>query len=483
MFRGVRIIYTGGIIVANRLNFDFTLETQQQRSDFLNFYFTHEPFLSSPPTTAELDKGADYVLWGKNSNGQNARQEGLCELNARSKTWNAPHETESLDALIESPTFSETEARPLNSTHYYVKASQSKFDREKTLTSLAGTPEFQTLSALLARIDKTDLLVDLWAYQNGKRTTPPRQELLARFTAQEIREANEQAQKLSQFKWLKLRHELVELRRQQFAFKDNAEPSVRTNPYNLVSPLPQAPPDLNAELLVAPLGLKDTSISALAFQPLDQLNPYAFGSQGQLKNLLSAYWARQKELANAKRFFDFKDQDHLRQAFLFYAELDTARHNHPESQTTYFLETLNYYRDLAQLSDVYARVLDLKIRKFPNQKIADLVNAEFKKTYTANYISTIFCQKICAKIADAVSQHEQLILSLPVPEAFKKCSKCGCILLKSKDNFTAKSRSSDGLTSYCKTCEAIQRAKRKQENNNASSASASQKQEEEGERK
>ena len=442
----------------NRLNFDFTLETQQQRSDFLNFYFSHEPFLTNPPSMTELDKAADYVLWGKNPEGQNARQERLCDLNARSKTWNTPHETESLEQLIESPIFNEAEARPLTSTRYYTKASQQKFDRETTLTLLKGTPEFDSLSALLARIDKTDLLIDLWAYQNQKRETPPRAELLERFTPQQIREANQQASELTQFQWLKLRHDLVELRRQQFMFKDCADQHIRTNPYNLVTPTPQPPPDFDCEILTAPFSINNK----LAFLPPSQLNPFNLSTADQ-STLIHDYWTHQNELSKTSTYFDFKNTDHLYTAFQFFAELDTARDSGPENQTASFLKALNYYIDFADLNQIQSDVLAFKIKKIPNQKIADYLNQTYSKTYTPNYISTIFCQKIIPKIADAVARHEQQILNLPNPENFKKCTKCGTFLLKSKDNFTVKSRSSDGYTSICKKCDARRRAERKQE--------------------
>jgi len=46
----------------------------------------------------------------------------------------------------------------------------------------------------------------------GKRKLPPRAKLIERFTEEEQRAINEKALTLSQFKYLKLKHLLVDLR-------------------------------------------------------------------------------------------------------------------------------------------------------------------------------------------------------------------------------------------------------------------------------
>jgi hypothetical protein len=49
-----------------------------------------------------------YVLWGKDpETGKNGKQLGF-DLNTRHGTWDESSSTESLDELMEQPTFSET---------------------------------------------------------------------------------------------------------------------------------------------------------------------------------------------------------------------------------------------------------------------------------------------------------------------------------------------------------------------------------------
>ena len=95
----------------------------------------------------------------------------------------------------------------------------------------------------------------------------------------------------------------------------------------------------------------------------------------------------------------------------------------------------------------------MKLRKVKNTDIAWDINHKYGKTYTSNYISTIFRQRIIPKINDAAKYHEKVISNIFFEEEFKQCSTCGEIMLRDADNFTRKSRSNDGFSSRCKKCE------------------------------
>ena len=99
----------------------------------------------------------------------------------------------------------------------------------------------------------------------------------------------------------------------------------------------------------------------------------------------------------------------------------------------------------------------MKIDKFKNQDIADKVNKKYDKSYTANYISTIFRQKIIPRINETAEFHAKIIENLSFPENFKKCNGCGKILLIDSLNFVRKSRSKDGFSTHCKNCDRLER--------------------------
>lgn len=141
-------------------------------------------------------------------------------------------------------------------------------------------------------------------------------------------------------------------------------------------------------------------------------------------------------------------------------DLDGAAANAElESSLPELLATLDYYIQQANLTDIQQEILDMKMRKVKNVDIAAEVNKKWGKTYTANYISTIFRQRIIPKINEAAKYHEKIISNIFFEEEFKACSSCGRVLLRDTTNFTRKARSKDGLTSRCKECEKKARQK------------------------
>lgn len=95
----------------------------------------------------------------------------------------------------------------------------------------------------------------------------------------------------------------------------------------------------------------------------------------------------------------------------------------------------------------------MKLKKVKNTDIALEVNKKWKKSYTPNYISTIFRQRIIPRINEAAAYHEKLVGNIFFEEEFKTCTGCGRTLLRDTDNFTRKARSKDGFTTRCKRCE------------------------------
>ena len=130
-----------------------------------------------------------------------------------------------------------------------------------------------------------------------------------------------------------------------------------------------------------------------------------------------------------------------------------------DSNLPSLLETLKFYVEQAELSETQKEILDLKLRKVKNVDIAQEINKKWKKTYTPNYISTIFRQRIIPAINEAAAYHEKLVSNIFFEEEFKTCTGCGRTLLRDADNFTRKSRSKDGYTTRCKKCEKEARAK------------------------
>ena len=63
--------------------------------------------------------------------------------------------------------------------------------------------------------------IHFYEFAHGKRKEPPRTALTKRFDQADVDRAREIAEKWNQFKYLKQRHLIVELRREQFTLRDS----------------------------------------------------------------------------------------------------------------------------------------------------------------------------------------------------------------------------------------------------------------------
>ena len=162
-------------------------------------------------------------------------------------------------------------------------------------------------------------------------------------------------------------------------------------------------------------------------------------------------------------YFDFCNLEHVYQLILTQEELEVELEEIGDVNVTTdkLLKTLNFYISLSQLNEMHREILTLKIQKEKNENIAKYINEKYNKTYTINYISTIFRQKIIKEINAAAEFHKEIIENIFFPENFRTCTRCGEYLLKSPYNFVRKSRAADGFTGRCKRCDRLVREERK----------------------
>jgi hypothetical protein len=295
---------------------------------------------------------------------------------------------ESLDALLDSPVVHESQFKSINSTSY--KTPKVVFSREDALKN-APPHVLSVLQDLWRQIDSLELTINYYDLLHNKRKTEPRKELLSRFTPSQQEHLQESAASLNQFKYLKLRHLLVELRREQFTFKDSYSTSIQR--HSIESYSTPSTTFFDADIEVLPLGLlNSTPLSKKIFCANPRPADFDDASLQQLSNFL---WSRPKNPTTP--YFDFRNVEHLSNAFLMLEELEEfseKKADGAESTLSSFLNTLNFYADYANLSPLQKDILNLKIKKITNQNIALYINKTYNKTYNDNYISTIFRQKI-----------------------------------------------------------------------------------------
>lgn len=432
----------------NRLKLDFSLESAQDRVNFINSYIVQFPTL----TQSEASTIADYLLWGKTEEGVALGADAGLETR-----WSKPNEAESLDAVLENPALSNAQLYALNDA-VVLRKPRNVFSREEARRE---APDYlkQTYEDLWKTIDEVELEINFYELRVGKREKPPREELLKRFTDDEVERIRAAAEKLNQYGYLKLRHRIRELRTEQFTIRDSYRSTFNITQSTYSPKNNSFVFDCDVEVL--PLGIKEGIVGEMIFDV--NFDPAAFDEE-QLRLISNLVW-KKKDIDKKKRIFDFRNLEAVYQLYLFKEDFDDrleeVEYNHIiENNLSQLLETLNFYEQIADLTDIQREILRMKEKKQKNAEIAGYINKKYGKSYTANYISTIFRQKIIVKINEAAELHRDTIENCFFPENFRKCPDCGRVLLLDARNWVRKVRSKDGFQNKCKRCEREQRKRK-----------------------
>ena len=287
----------------NRLKLDFTLESAQERVDFINTYIKQFDRL----TEKEIVTIEEYLLWGKTDEGI-----ALGAGTGLETKWSKPKEAESLDAVLENPALANSQLYSLNDAILY-KKNRDVFNRSEARKQ---APPFlvRLFEDLWRNIDETELEINFYEERVGKRDKPPREELLKRFTNEEIESIRARSQKLNQYKYLKLRHRLKELRTEQFTIRDSYKTS-----FNITQSI-YSPKDktfvFDYDVEVLPLGIKEGEVGKLIFDI--NFDPRAL-TEKQLQIISDLIW-RKKDFKGTKTF-DFRNLEMVYQLYLFKDEL------------------------------------------------------------------------------------------------------------------------------------------------------------------
>lgn len=123
-----------------------------------------------------------------------------------------------------------------------------------------------------------------------------------------------------------------------------------------------------------PLGLCTNNHYGKVFCDIDKLNPLSFSEKEQNK-IIKFLWEQKKSFAaKPKVWFDFAEPEHLYKLFGLLDDMRQEDRTDTDSTLAAFIDTLGYYVKMADLTDSQREILELKIGKNKNQKIADAIN-------------------------------------------------------------------------------------------------------------
>ena len=369
---------------------DFSIYSDVDRSRAV---YTELENLKKPPTQSQLETMANYILFGKDKNDQNAVDRGEVQIQTKYNSYRRK-KIESLDELQESPTFNEAELQPVHRSVY----KNPKPELDKSL------PELQPLIESIYQYESQ--LQDL-------QNLPQTQDVKTRI--------------------YNLNHLIIQLKKDQYSLQDTIKQPIQLLSYNHSAPEPFSD---NLCENIGPLGLKIGNLIRFT-NPKEDTN----------KSELSDFYNPNIE------GLDLENPTHIYYILEAYESLYERSIDNPYINAKYLVETIDWYIDQVPFDRNRLDIIQLKKSHCSNNYIREYLNKIYGFNYSENYISTIYTKEICKKIAQQVTLHKDKWLNRFNPQLWKKCSCCGEWKLKDAREFVRKKNSEDGFTSRCKMCD------------------------------
>ena len=417
---------TAGRTTSKPYSLDFSLVSAESRTEFLSRLLDENPNLAENLTQNDYDLFVDYICCGIGlEEAQSPKPKSSVqkkETYLENKRKPTPKE-ESLDALLETPTFNEGTSFSRQDIRYRIP--KPNFSRER----IRSRGQEQNFKELWAQIDGLEKLISV---REGKLGAD---DLGAGFEELQVR-----AQAIDSYHLYLAKKLLLDLRKTQYTLDDFYNPQLQRKEL-LQSTYRGGEIEegltFDTYINVLPLGL---------YQKIDRFEkPWMAGAP---------YTQPQSKFS-----LDFTNPSQVGIIIKFLEDLEEEASPNCESAIPQLVQTLTYYASHAHLSSEQQRILQLKIARKPSAQIAQKINEEFGTSHTDSYISTIFTQQICEKIAWAAQLHKDSFEKRGQPRYWKECKDCGAILLKDERNFTKSSRARDGFQCRCKWCEREKRKK------------------------
>ena len=376
-----------------------------------------------------------YILYGRDENGKNLIQRGLCiDPDRRYGSFKKKEEkNESLEQVLENPITDQTALKPANERYIYVRKTipikRPKYDKKGNLIDI-GDSDIPGMADLWESIDRIAHTV---AVNEGLVDDPD-------------------VEILTPYRLMQLRHQLIDLRRHQYYLRDSYRPTI--HPLKLIPPKPQTYTwDENSEYWTSienwELKVNNSYLSSVSKDIRDYETRIASDGSIQVKWKVRAHT------------FDWENPHHIKCLINNYSAIAQQLHEKLYADGRYLTMDLDRYTTLIDLSPIYQHVIDRKVDKADPIDVANEIWEKFGVRYSATHIAHLSQTLIPELIATEV---RKLHLIWDTPDTLKKrCSRCGQLLPRDPLFFMRHSTHRDHFASACKVCEKKRRIERQEE--------------------
>ena len=155
------------------------------------------------------------------------------------------------------------------------------------------------------------------------------------------------------------------------------------------------------------------------------------------------------------KYLDFNNWNHIAAILKNYSKIKTTSFREIDNDMYWILQDLEdiIERNLKDSEPMLYDILVAKVEEMNNINVQKMLEEKYGKTYSIEYISSLFNNKIPKLIAEA-SEKEELLWHYTFVEKgeWKKCNRCGQIKLLHTKFFSKNSSSKNGFYSICKCC-------------------------------
>ena len=384
--------------------------------------------LNSTPSNSDLELMANYILYGKDENNTNAiqRKETYEEKKRYNSFKKASEKVESLDAIMDNPMMDQIGFKAMDEKYVYKKIKPSikrpKFNKEGQIIDV-GDSQIPGMEQLWEAIDRLQKIINI---ADGK--IPPDENPII----------------TDSYKLYKMRHQLIELRRDQYYLKDLFAPTIKF--LNCKPTPPQLIDWDNDSFYWISKEEWEKKVNSSYIKVSKNPNDYEWREDGMVK------WVVRHHT------FDWENPTHIKYLIDNYSAIWQMAYDQPYSDARILIMDFDRYQTMADLSPLRQHILNRKIDKWTYLNILRELDKEWNIQYNENHICTIVTTEIPQKIAK-IARRNRLLLETPIEER-KTCTICKRALPKDYLFFGKNSGRRDGFSSSCKECEKKRRIKR-----------------------